>query len=105
MREALPIKPSFEGRWRGAPEDRVAAAPQFLFYASNAGGLAHVRSSATSIQTAEIPDQVRNDDISLAPHYVLGSPERGAGASLRSASRVRHGRLCLIGGNSFLEKA
>jgi hypothetical protein len=36
-----------------------------FFYASNAGGLAHVRSSAASIQTAEIPDQVRNDELGV----------------------------------------
>ena len=32
-----------------------------MFYASGAGGLAQFRSSAARIQTAEIPDQVRND--------------------------------------------
>jgi hypothetical protein len=36
-----------------------------MFYASNAGRLAHVRSSAASNQTAEIPDQVRNDGMGV----------------------------------------
>ena len=35
--------------------------PPIMSYASDAGGLAHVRCPAASIQTAEIPDQVRND--------------------------------------------
>jgi hypothetical protein len=35
---------------------------------------------AASIHSAEIPDQVRNDGISVAPHYDLGSPERGVEA-------------------------
>ncbi len=33
----------------------------YMFYASNAGGLAHVRSLRASNQTAEIPGQARND--------------------------------------------
>ena len=62
--------------------ERCRLRRRLLFYASNAGGLAHVRSSAASNQTAKIPDQVRNDDIILAPHYVLGSPFRGAEISV-----------------------
>ena len=47
-------------------------------FRSRAAKTTYARSSAASNQTAKIPDQVRNDDISVAPHYVLGSPERGA---------------------------
>ena len=36
-----------------------------MFYASNAGRLAHVRSSTARIQTAEIPDQVRDDGVGV----------------------------------------
>ena len=40
----------------------------------------HARSSAARIQTAEIPDQVRNDGMSLAPQKDLhsGAPPEGA---------------------------
>ncbi len=64
--------PSFEKRAR---QDALRA---YLFYASNAGRLAHVRSLRASNQTAEIPGQARNDDISLVPHYVLGAPVKEA---------------------------
>ena len=37
-----------------------------LFYASNAGGLAHVRSLQAKTHTAEIPGQVRNDEKEVA---------------------------------------
>ena len=37
------------------------ASRRILFYALNAGGLAHVRCSATSIQTAEILKRVQDD--------------------------------------------
>ena len=37
--------------------------PPIMSYASDAGGLAHISCPAASIHTAEIPDQVRNDDI------------------------------------------
>ena len=45
--------------------ERCRLRRRFLSYASNAGGLAHVRSSAARKQTAEIPDQVRNDGMGV----------------------------------------